>query len=253
MCLSKSVLTCALLAVTISAAHASELPDYQIRGDVLFNLPPPDRVALERFGTISLLDPRFGSASFTASGTPSPALVADADIGPSNTPIIFGRGSGFLTYFFEVLGASGEVPVLIDVAGAATAFANTGASFAVESRWDLLDGGTSLAGDDIRSGQMTGSFDQSFNRTVSLTLATNHVYSVFMLADVGAAATLQGSRATGHAFVDPIFSLGPQVDPLAYSFHFSDGIGNAIPEPRIISVLGAGFLLLGLVHLRKRA
>ena len=98
------------------------------------------------------------------------------------------------------------------------AFASSGASFAVESRWDLLDSGASLAGDDIRSGQLSGSFNQNFGRTVSLTLATNHVYSVFMLADAGAAATLLGSHATANAFVDPVFSLRLRMNPRVYSF-----------------------------------
>jgi hypothetical protein len=61
----------------------------------------------------------------------------------------------------------------------------------VQSRWNLYDSvalTTQLAGDQIDSTQITGSFGQSFDRTVSLTLLTNHVYPVFMLADAEAAA-----------------------------------------------------------------
>jgi hypothetical protein len=252
---SKSLLASIGLFLALSAAEASQLPDYQVTGDALFNLSPPDRLSLSRFGSIPLADARFGSVSFAASGTPSPSLVAGAEIGPSTTPIIFGRRAGFLTYFFEILGPSGAVPVLIDVAGGATAFASPGASFAVESRWDLLDSGASLAGDDIRSGQLSGNFNESFDRTVILTLATNHVYSVFMLADAGAAATLLGSHATANAFVDPVFSLAPGVDPLAYSFDFSEGIGNSslVPEPGTLVLLIAGVLFLGLLRLRMIA
>ena len=97
--------------------------------------------------------------------------------------------------------------MLINVAGAASAIATSGASFAVESRWDLLDSGAPISGDDIRSGQLSGSFSQSFNRTVNLTLAANHVYSMFMLADAAATATLEGARATANAFIDPVFSI----------------------------------------------
>lgn len=252
---SKSLLACAALFLTLSAPEVSGLPGFEVTGDALFNISPPDRLSLSRFGSIRLVDGRFGAVSFTASGTPSPSLVASAEIGPGTTPAIFGRGSGFLTYFFEILGPSGAVPVLIDVAGEAAAFASSGASFAVESRWDLLDSGASLAGDDIRSGQLSGSFNQNFGRTVSLTLATNHVYSVFMLADAGAAATLLGSHATANAFVDPVFSLGPGVDPRVYSLSFSDGIGNssAVPEPNTFVVLIAGVLFLSLLHRRTTA
>ena len=98
-------------------------------------------------------------------------------------------------------------------------------------------------------------FNESFDRTVILTLATNHVYSVFMLADAGAAATLLGSHATANAFVDPVFSLAPGVDPLAYSFDFSEGIGNSslVPEPGTLVLLIAGVLFLGLLRLRMIA
>ena len=51
----------------------------------------------------------------------------------------------------------------------------------------------SVAGDDVRSGQMSGSFSEGFSRTVSLTLATNRVYTVSMFADAQAAATEVGA------------------------------------------------------------
>jgi hypothetical protein len=121
----------------------------------------------------------------------------------------------------------------------------------VESRWDLLDSGSSLAGDDIRSGQLSGSFSQSFDHRVSLTLTANHVYTVFMLADAAAAATDEGSRAMSSASIDPIFSFGPGVDTRSYSFVFSEGIGNAalaVPEPSTFVLLSTGLLFVGLLR-----
>jgi hypothetical protein len=249
-----SVLTVAALLL-VPAAEASQLPAYHVLGDALFNLSPPDRLFLNDFGTVSLADARFGSVSATALGTPSPSIVASADLGPSSIGNIFGRADGVLTYFLEIIGPSGLVPVLIDVAGGVSASSTPGATFVVESRWDLLDpASVSVAGDDIRSGQLSGSFSQNFSRTVSLTLSANQVYSVFMLADAEAAPTLVGSRATADAFIDPIFSFGPEVDPLSYSFQFSDGIGNAIatvPEPRTLALVSAGLFLLGLLRPRR--
>src|SRR5690349_17127310 len=109
---------------------ASAVPDYQVSGDAFFNLAPPARRSLSDFGSIPLTGP-LGSVSFAAAGTPSPALVANGQIGPSDTASIFGRASGFLIYSFEIAGPSGAVPVLIHAAGGATAVANVGASFAV--------------------------------------------------------------------------------------------------------------------------
>ena len=46
---------------------------------------------------------------------------------------------------------------------------------------------------------------------MSLALMANHVYTVFMLADASAAATLECSRAAATALIDPVFSFGPGV------------------------------------------
>jgi hypothetical protein len=246
-------LAAGFLVLSFSVAGASSLPLYSMAGDLAFNLSPPERLFPNVFGTYSLADERYGLVTLDAAGVPFPSLLAGAIIGPNELPSIYGRGSGLLTYAVEVVGPSGTVPVLADVAGTASGFGNTGASFAVESRWSFLDGGTELAGDDIRSGQLSGSFEQSFGRTVDLMLTANHVYSVFMLADAAAAATLEGSHATARSYVDPVFSFGPDVDPLLYSFQFSDGIGNGgtapVPEPGSLALLAAG-LLSSVVALR---
>ena len=243
----KSVLSIALLQFSFHVAEAAPLPAYSVIGDLLFNLSPPNRLFPNDFGSFALTDPRFGSVSVNSVGTPAPFVTVSANIGPNTIPSIFGRGSEIVEYALEIIGPTGFVPVRIDVTGAASGFATSGASFAVESRWDLLDGGSPLVGDDIRSGQLTGSFDESFSRSVDILLTANHVYSVFMLADAAGAATLEGSRATANAVIDPIFSFGLGVDTQVYSFIFSEGIGNSrsVPEPGTLTLLLGCLLPLG--------
>jgi hypothetical protein len=254
----RRVLIVTILLPSWSGAEASPLPPYSVIGDLAFNQSPPNRLFPNDFGSFSLVDGRFGSVSLVAAGQPSPSLRADAIIGPNLLPSIFGRGDALLNYALEIVGPPGVVPVLVSVTGTASGASDSGASFAVESRWDLFDGNMSLAGDDIRSGQLSGRFSQSFDRTVSLMLTANQVYSVFMLADAASAATLEGSSATARAFIDPIFSFGPGVDSRLYSFNFSDGIGNVgptattVPEPCTLALLGTGLISVG-PFVRRRA
>ena len=255
----QSVLSATALLFALSATAAPALPPSRISGDLFFNFSPPARLQPTDFGTLSLSDSRFGSLSVSSTASPFPSVTANATIGIVPLASIFGRSVDVLIYSVEIVGPTGAVPVLIDVAGAASATATRGASFAVESSWTLFDAAhQSLASDDIRSGQLTGSFDESFNHTVSLSLNANQIYSVQLFADAASAATDLGSRASASAFVDPIFSFGRGVDLSSYAFNFSAGIGNArstaaVAEPSSLVLLSTGGLALGLIRRRRRA
>ena len=242
------------LTFAAAASGAAALPPANVTGELFFNLSPPapPGVHLVAFDSATLSHPDFGSLALAIAATPAPLITAHAEIGPSATGVLFGRAVAVVTYAVEITGPAGLVPVLIGVAGSATGAAGPGASFVVQSRWDLLDSATSvsLAGDAINSGQISGTFSQGFDRTVGLTLATNHTYTVFMLADAEAAATAVGSHAIADAFIDPLFSFATGVDASVYGFHFSDGIGNvsAVAEPET-----AALLLVGLLALARRA
>ena len=262
----RSFVTTAAALLCASTAAAPQLAAQgapQLYASLLFNYSPPGSISTNQFGARELADARYGALALSAYGTPSPSLSASADIGPSVVPYLYGRAVGNLYYDLKILGPTGTVPVLIDVAGNASAIATAGATFAVESRWSLLDySGTPLTGDRLRSGQLGGTFSQSVNRTVSLSLATNRVYTVFMQADAAGAATAVGSRASASAYIDPVFSFGAGVDPLSYSFVFSSGIGNSpsgaaavavAPEPTTLLLVGGGLLALAWARERRRA
>jgi len=78
---------------------------------VLFSNPPVG-IQVTTFGTFPLSGAT-GDLQFTAAGTPSPFLSADATM----VPFFFGSSSGILAYQMEVLGPAGDVPVSITVAG----------------------------------------------------------------------------------------------------------------------------------------
>jgi len=246
-------------SVAGSAVQAQIVPNAQVASTVFFNLGGRDDS--NTFGTLTRSDSRFGNLEATVFGAPSPVLSARSRIGP-NAQIshLFGTSSVLVDYFFKIVGPAGILPVGVSAAGQATGRAGEGASFALIAGWNLLDPGTPapLAGFRIQSGQLTGAFEQSFVSHEEVLLSANRVYRISLIAKADAAATAVGSESFAQAFVDPVLSFGPGVDPLAYSFVFSNGIGNVAstvaPEPATLSLIGMGLLLpvAGAVIRRRR-
>jgi hypothetical protein len=216
------------------------------------------RVDFDLFGHYSLFQPGpTGSAEgashmdFFSSGTP-PMLAGGIDAGPSH----FGRATATLTYEMEVLGPSGSVPIMVDVSG--RVFAHVGldrsATAVAQSKWSFED--ISLGpvfSEALDTGVQHDDFSQSFSHTVSVTVTANHIHLVTLSVDLQIAGGNFG--ANGTAIIDPVFSFAPGVDP-AYSFQFSDGIGNssipAVPEPDSVVLLSAGGIAIGLLRRRSR-
>jgi hypothetical protein len=125
------------------------------------------------------------------------------------------------------------------------------ATLLLQAKWSFEDVVLGpVFSDAIDSGVQHDDFAQSFSHTVLVTVTANHIHRVTMFLDVQAAGGTTGTNATG--LIDPVFSLAPGVDP-AYSFHFSDGIGNssipAIPEPSSVVLLSAGAIAIGLLRM----
>jgi hypothetical protein len=255
---------CLLLLFAISHAKAGPLPPSPppplapllLNGTLFFNLIP--RVDFDLFGDYSLFQPgqtaNFDSRMhFTAFGRP-PFLGAQIDAAPFG----FGRATATLTYELEILGRPGNdsIPIQIDASG--RVFAHLGADLSgtalAQSNWTFED--VSLGpvfSDALDSGVQHDDFSQSFSHTVFLTMTANHIYGVTMFVDLEIGGGNAG--ANGTAIIDPVFSFAPGVDP-AYSFQFSDGIGNsslpAIPEPSSVILLSTGAIAIGLLCRARR-
>ena len=247
---------CLLLLFAVSPARAGPLVPYVLNGTLFFNLIP--RVEFDLFGHYSLFQPGpAGSAEgasrmdFFSSGTPAPMLAGEIDAGPSQ----FGRSFATLTYELEILGPPGSVPILIDVSGRVSAHTGLDLSGTVlaQSNWSFED--VSLGpvfSDALDSGVQHDDFSQNFSHTVFVTVTANHIHRVTMSVDLQVGGGNFG--ANGTTFIDPVFSFAPGVDP-AYSFQFSDGIGNssipAVPEPDSVFLLSAGAIAIGLLRRRS--
>ena len=247
---------CLLLLFAVSHARAAPLVPYVLNGTLFFNLIPP--VEFDIFGTYIVFQPgptpaSFSTMEFTALGTPSPFLGTRIDAIPSH----FGRASAVLTYEMEILGPPGSVPIQIDVSSIVFGNLDPGdrlGALVLKSNWSLEDVVLGpVASDAIDSGVQHEFFSQSFSHAVPVTMLANHVHRVTMFVDVGVAGGEFGANAA--AFIDPVFSFAPGVDP-AYSFQFSDGIGNStistVPEPGSLLLLGAGTIAISLLRRRSR-
>ena len=257
---------CLLLLFAIGHAKAGPLPPppppplapLLLNGTLFFNLIP--RVDFDLFGNYFLFQPEPGPFEgdsrmlFRALGTPAPVLAGQIDAGKFQ----FGRAVATLTYELEILGPPGNVPIpiLIDVSG--RVFAHVGldrsATALAQSNWAFED--VSLGpvfSDALDSGVQHDDFSQNFSHTVFVTVIANHIHRVTMSVDLEIGGGNSG--ANGTAIIDPVFSFAPGVDP-AYSFQFSDGIGNsslpAIPEPSSIVLLSAGAITIGLLRRARR-
>jgi len=238
----------ALLLFGLGSTAQAALDPALVSGSVFFDFSPPDRLNFNTFGTHPLTGPG-GSVSFSALAQPGPYLSGEVSVSQGFT----GRSSGTLLYALQVLGLAGDVSVLVDVFGRASASSTTTdpfAGFAMKAQWRLEDvtlGLQPVFEEGINTPALQGSFDDSFGHTVELELTAGHLYRVTLVADAFAAAGSTGVGAFASAFIDPAFRFGPGVGS-EYSIVLSEGIGNVapVPEPSAVVLAAAGIVALGL-------
>jgi PEP-CTERM motif len=178
-----------------------------------------------------------GLSSGTATFTPGldPYLYASATAYSG----LGAEASADYTYYFEVEGPSGSVPVLVLAAGQAQ---TTSTAYYSDATFDIQNGGTYEVNESADATANTpASF--SFNQTVDM--SANSVQEV----DISAGVSI-GFTGSGNAWVDPQISIDPTfANASEYTLVFSP---NFVPEPPATRLLIFGFGLGGLFGLRRK-
>lgn len=247
--LSRTLIGSAFVLLQVDPAVAATLPPAGVAGKVSFNVLDPAPIDVADFGTYALSSP-IGKLRLDVGATPSPLVVANAQI----APFFFGRSSAELQYSVQVIGPTPTVKVQVAVAGGVAGSSSLGGTagdpfhgFAMKSYWSLKDPASATVFEGgIVTPALQGSFSDAFNRVVELEMAVNDIYRVSLIADAGARS---GSAS---AFIDPVFSLAPGVGD-GYLFVLSEGIGNApVPELAPFVLLASGLLVLAVASPRAR-
>jgi hypothetical protein len=255
-----------LLGSTSHGAAAAVVPPElvptpaTISADLLFNFTPPDPIHVSTFGFHDLPGPG-GRLIVDSALFPSPFLFASV---PTIHDFFFGRVSAVFDYEVVIIGPSSSVPVLVASSGQAQGGAlppplGTG-GFALTASWliENASSGVTVFSEGIQTPQLSGTFSDSFDHTVSLNLTANQRYRVRMVADAAIAnGFTNGGFGTAFARIDPVFSFAPGVGP-EYSFVFSEGVGNSpaspapVPGLSTFALMAAGLLTLGMFLKRVR-
>lgn len=207
--------------------------------------------------------------------SPAMAIEAQSVVGlPAAYSSDFSTGAGSegnanLQYFFEILGPTPTVPVLVQASGdlvtsavgpgivallnlgiggpGVTIFDETWTNGGAQGNATLLCGSAGCGGHIREHSVYTFETDQIYDVAITASVTVGGSISVPAYGTITSInAGLQGA-AVG---MDPYFSVAPGTpDAGAYSFVFSDGIGNApiasIPEPPVWALLGVGFMIMG--------
>jgi len=181
-----------------------------------------------------------------------PSLSATAKVGAG----VKGEAGSNLLYYFQVVGAPGDVGVRVQASGSAAAYGENilngyGHNEASASFFITDDGGNGSeianAFADSNSRGFTPPGLQTFSYDQTLTLTVGMIYQVIMQATASA-----WDDQTATASVDPIFTA-----PTGYSILTSSGIGNgapvaATPIPAALPLFTSALGGLGLLGWRRK-
>lgn len=226
---------CAALGLGIQPSAATsvvDVPNWSISGNLSINSFLGHYVGQPITG--------LGRTSQTADTFFGPA-TATADIGLSPAPSValttVGKGAvalAALTYFFEVVGPSGTVPINVNAKGYTTPGAGGADYFAVQTT--VNPGFTFPVVATPTSGAWTVSGEYGFSANV--------VYRVLLQVE---------AEGGGYSYIDPTFAIDPAYSN-DYVLKFSAGVVNGVPEPSTWAMMLVGFVGLGTMgwHARRR-
>jgi len=184
---------------------------------------------------------------------PSPNLRASASVTGVNQQL---STSVFLTYYFEVSGATNQPLDVIISASASESPPKTGAGFANSAtlKFGVPNLPTTIIARACAPG-ISGCPASSFSIAQVETVTTNTVYEIDML--LGAAATTfpGGTTDSATASMDPIVSFRDPTNASQFQLLFSDGIGNssaATPLPAAFPLFVSGVGVLGFLGWRRK-
>jgi hypothetical protein len=258
---SRLAAVCLSMLFAICPVKAGVLENAHITGGIVI---ANDNINIHDFGffehEVTVIEvsgfPAESGGTFGAFSEPSPGLRMT--VGMAAAPSLFGHAGGLLNYEMEVVGPPGPVPVFALASASVLTIPEgdlvTPLMF-VKAAWSIEDkteGLVQIFSDGLEFGSVTNEITDSFNHVNLLTLTANHVYRITLIADAAISSSDRPSFAL--AMIDPVFSFAPGTDP-AYSFLFSDGIGNSaaadVPEPTSLCLVGAALLAVGLTAGRR--
>jgi PEP-CTERM motif len=189
---------------------------------------------------------------------PGTSVSSQAQVGTGpNAATVTSKSS--MTYFLQIAGPAGNVPVfvistgLIDLKG-------TGLASADFLLTDITTGGNQIYSKSLSASEFSpeGSDSSSWSSTSSVCMTTGDIYQISI-------ATIATSAAGGYsalAQIDPKLKVDPpapavcplQVDPNLYTISVSPGASTGfaeVPEPGSFALAGLGFGLLAFGRRRR--
>jgi hypothetical protein len=211
--------------------------------------------------------PNSANASVTISSQPAPTMSATGTVTsvPVNGALTAVNLDATYSYYFQILGPDGFVPIGVQATGQASvdeiavgAYSNNLATARLSLTAVSTNSAVFTRSADLNAygSSYAGPTNVSFTENGTYNLVSNQLYmvSLYTFISTGMSGLIGGGTETLSAFVDPIFTI---LDTRGlYSFEFSEGVGNAVatqvPVPAGLPLFAAAVAALGWVARRRR-